>query len=230
MTAIQYQAILFDLDGTLVDSARDIASVLTHIRAERGGDTVPPEQVRSLIGLGVEQLIKTTLGPFITNVPDDIALFRAELLRIPPNADILFGGVENALRHLRDTGHKLAVVSNKPEALCRTLLENLELSDLFGAIVGGDTAAYAKPHPAPIFHALSAIGARSSQALFVGDSSVDRAVAHAAGLPFILYAGGYGQADMLDPPRTVASFSHFVDLSATIAAVDCNRTERHTSV
>ena len=220
-------ALLFDLDGTLVDSAQGIATALNALRAERGGVALPVESVRPLVALGAEALVARGLGTLAADAGDDLAAFRrylaatpsdrAHLAATPSDPAMLYPGVVETIGLLARTGWRLAIVTNKPEVLARKLLVELGLAGLFGAIVGGDTTAFAKPSAEPLRHALDLLGADADAALFVGDSGIDAAAAKACGLPLLLFTGGYGAAACA-PDFIAAQFDRFADLVGLVAS------------
>lgn len=211
-------ALLFDLDGTLVDSARDIAAVLSAIRAERGGAAVPVATVRTLVSLGAETLVRHALGEVAGDPQADLATFRTRLRAAPSDPAIVYPGVPAALAALAAAGWRMAVVTNKPEALAVALLATHGLDRHFAAVVGGDTAARAKPDPAPLHHALARLGAGAETALFVGDSDVDAAAARALAIPLLVYRGGYG-VEAIAQEEAAGWFDDFSALPALVAAV-----------
>ncbi len=211
-------ALLFDLDGTLVDSACDIARALTIVSEERGGGVIDPQLVRPLVSQGATTLVMTALGEVAQTPAVDLAEFRRVLATLPVDPTTIYPGVEAALTALRDAGHPMAIVTNKPEGLARVLMRALALDRFFGAIVGGDTTDFAKPHRAPLDHALDALGARADNALFIGDSDIDAAAAFGYGMPFLLYTGGYG-ALACDVQAVARRFDHFDPLPALISAL-----------
>jgi phosphoglycolate phosphatase len=211
-------AILFDLDGTLVDSAADITRALSAIREGRGAGPIAAEDVRPLVSQGAATVVALGLGPAAGEPARDLAEFREALRGLPIDPSIIYPEVIDALEMLAAAGHPMAVVTNKPEGLARVLLEGLNLSRFFAAIVGGDTAPMPKPDPAPIFLALDLLGAGSPGAMLIGDSPVDAGAARAAGLPFLLYEAGY------DPQgckvtNVAGRFSRFGALPALVASI-----------
>jgi len=188
-------ALLFDLDGTLVDSARDIAAALSVISLGRGGGRIAPEIVRPLVSRGVEVLVRDALAEALTDIDADVALFREILGNTPPDPGSVYPEVVETLCHLRDERHPMAVVTNKPEGLSRGLLDQLGLAGFFGAVVGGDTLPRRKPDRAPLDHALALLGVSGDDALMIGDSRVDADAARAANVRFALFEGGYGTDD-----------------------------------
>ena len=203
-------ALLFDLDGTLVDSAVTIALALSELSAMRGGGPADVASVRRLVSKGAPALVRETLGSHAGDSDADIAAFRAILSEVPPQPNIVFPGVVDALTALSAAGHTCAIVTNKPEKLASLLLEQLDLSRFFAAVVGGDTLAVCKPDPAPLRHALMQLGVGEAAAM-IGDSEVDADAAHAAAVPFILYGCGY-QADGCAKTHVTAVFHNFDEL------------------
>ena len=202
--------ILFDLDGTLVDSARDIAAALTRLSLARGGPEISVGAVRPLVSLGAAALVSRALGPLAGDPQADVALFRHLLREVPSDPKIVFPSVENALERLTDDGWRLGIVTNKPESLATALLQTHRLNRFFTVVVGGDSAAQAKPDPAPVNHALQALGVAARHALFVGDSHVDAQAAASLDIPLLLYAAGYGACDVED--HVADRFASYDDL------------------
>ncbi len=198
---------LFDLDGTLVDSALDIAAALSTVSRARGGDAVSAATVRPLVSLGAATMVARALGPSARESAGDVAAFRAVLAAAAPDPGSVYAGVEGALDRLAAQGWRLAIVTNKPEGLAETLLAGLGLRHRFAAVVGGDTAGVAKPDPAPVRHALAALDATPADAVFVGDSGIDAAAAAALAIPLIVFAGGYGVAEIAEA-QSAARFDH----------------------
>jgi phosphoglycolate phosphatase len=205
------RAILFDLDGTLVDSAGAITSALNSLRVDRGASPVNIDRVRPLISLGAEDLVRQGLGEVAQNLETDLKSFRQRLAGIDSHTSDIYPGVTELLDGLRNAGAALAVVTNKPEGLSRKLLHDLNLSQHFGAIVGGDTAPWPKPHPAPLLAALAILACSAEEAAFVGDSMVDAKAAAALSLPFYFFMGGYSGGNCT-PTNVVQHFSYHLDL------------------
>ncbi len=217
-------ALLFDLDGTLVDSATDIARALTIVSHARGGPIIAAPAVRPLVSLGASVLVRRALGAVAGEDAADLAAFRAALGSLTPDPAIVFDGVEPALTVLAAAGLAMAIVTNKPEALSRQLLRGLALDHFFMAIVGGDSAALPKPDRSPLDLALQLMGTTPDRAIMVGDSEVDAAAARAGGIPFFLYTGGYGAAGCResDIAQQFRDFSMLPDLVAR-AMVDIDK-------
>lgn len=208
-------ALLFDLDGTLVDSAADIARALSIVSIERGGQAILPATVRPLVSLGATTLVRRVLGPVAGDEADDLAAFRSVLASLLPDPAIVFDGVRDALGAFAAAGFAMAIVTNKPELLSRQLLQALALDHYFGAIVGGDSTAASKPDRAPLDLALRHLGMSSDGAMMIGDSAVDAEAAQACGVPFILYSAGYDALGCSNWP-VAARFDDFEQLSSLI--------------
>ncbi|RZJ99503.1 MAG: HAD family hydrolase [Novosphingobium sp.] len=207
-------ALLFDLDGTLVDSAITIAMALSELSTSRGGAPADVVAVRRLVSQGAPVLVRETLGFVAEDIDTDLAAFRAILGNLPADPATIYPGVVDALTAL--SGHPCAVVTNKPQGLARQLLEQLDLAHFFGAVVGGDTLAVCKPDAAPLLHAQAEIKADGRCAVMIGDSAIDAAAARAAGASFALFEGGYGPVDN-DPTDVHIRFRDFADLPPLVA-------------
>jgi len=207
----QRDVLLFDLDGTLVDSAPVIARALSQIGVSRGGGKVEVDQVRPLISYGVEALVSTTLGSVENCLADDIVEFRSVLRQFAAKPEWLYPDVVTALAALSTAGFASAVVTNKPEVMSRRLLKELDLDRYFEVIVGGDTVATMKPDSAPVLHALGLLKSEVQQAIFIGDSAADAAAAASLSIPFILHAGGYDSFNCAEFP-IAGSFHDYSEL------------------
>jgi phosphoglycolate phosphatase len=187
------EAVLFDLDGTLVDTAPDMAHTVNEMRRRRSLEPVPLEQVRPFVSHGARGMITSAFG--ITVDDPGFQAMREEFLAIyAANICIdsrVFPGMDELLRHLEDHDVAWGVVTNKFERLARPLLAALGLSERAGVIVGGDTCPRPKPFPDPLLHAVAELGATPSRTLYVGDDARDVTAARAAGMPVVVAAYGY---------------------------------------
>lgn len=192
------QAILFDLDGTLVDSAPDIATALNALMGELKVSEFPLEDVTIMVGGGVQLLIERALKARGQAADSDrIAMLAARFVELytPRATDEtrLFPGVRDVLENYHNDGVGLGVCTNKPEGVTRMILEALGVADMFGAVIGGDTLDVKKPDPAPLLAALGILECNAQSALMVGDSAADARAARGAALPVILVSYGYTQ-------------------------------------
>lgn len=186
------RAVVFDLDGTLVDSAPDLVGALDSLLGEHGRPAVGEPLGRSMIGDGAAKLVErgfTARGGLPEPLPDlarrFVEIYEARLTaRTRP-----FPGVDAMLETLRARGLGLGVCTNKPDRATRILLEALDLARHFSAVVGGDGVR--KPAPDPVHRTLAGLGVAAHETLYVGDSPVDLAAARAAGTPVVLVSFGY---------------------------------------
>jgi phosphoglycolate phosphatase len=207
-------AVLFDLDGTLADSLPDIAASLNALMRERGWPPFGTEDVRLMVGGGVPKLIERALRALGEPAEtDNIAALAKRFLAIyaPRAARLtkLFPGAQTLLRGLQDQGVALGVVTNKPEAVSRSMLEALGVAGMVGAVVGGDTLPVKKPDARPMLAALDTLGCAPEAAVMIGDSAVDAEAARAAGMALILVTFGYTRkpVDELGADAVVDSFA-----------------------
>jgi phosphoglycolate phosphatase len=197
------KAVLFDLDGTLVDSAPDIAAAVNELLATRKLPALIVPQVTLMIGNGVEKLVERAFAAVGAPL-EGAALLQANrdmapiYLRHVTEHTTLMPGVREALAVLHVGGVKLGVVTNKPQAATREILVHFGLLELLKAVVGGDAVVAKKPAPDGIFLALEKCGVGPAGALLVGDSLADVGAARAAGIPVVLIRGGYTQAPVED--------------------------------
>lgn len=186
---------VFDLDGTLVDTLPDLVRALNDALMDLGLPAVPPDVVRQSLHGGIEGSVDAALQ--FLQAP---AALREMLLArynlhyddTPAQTSRPFAGVHEVLQRLLARGERLAVCTNKQQVVAQRVLGMLGLAPFFSVVVGADTCDQRKPHPAPLLHAIGALGASRSQSLLVGDSDVDRACADAAGVECVIFGGGYG--------------------------------------
>lgn len=186
------RAVLFDLDGTLGDTAPDLAAALNRLLAERGHAQVPLARARPVTSSGARGMLRLGFG--IDPGDARYELLKARFLELYAERICaetrLFDGVAELLAALERRGLAWGVVTNKPERFTVPLLEALALRARAACVVGGDTARRAKPHPEPLLHAARALGCDSVRCLYVGDDLRDVQAARAAGMPVV--AAGYG--------------------------------------
>lgn len=183
------KAVLFDLDGTLVDSADDIALSLRLTLEELGKPEMMPGDVRSLIGGGVRALLEKVLGDDFRE--EHVKIFRKHYLSNPVVHTRPYKGVRKTLAELGARRIRLAVVTNKLEELSIEILKRLDLIEFFDIVVGGDTFGEKKPSPLPIIRTLESIGVEPAESLMVGDTEADILAGRGAGTKTALAAWGY---------------------------------------
>ncbi len=186
-------ALIFDLDGTLIDASRDIHFCAAAVLEEEGLPTLDHPTVSSFIGGGVEKLIERCLRAVEgEDTPERRRRMYDRFLQLYPEAverTVLFPGVRETLEGLKAEGYRLALCTNKPQAPTHAVLRHLGIDHLFDAFAFGDEDFPRKPDPAPVRHLIDQLHAR--RFLYVGDSEVDAQAAEAAGLPMALYTGGH---------------------------------------
>ncbi len=221
------RAILFDLDGTLVHSAPDIADSLNLLLDQEGIEAFDIKAVTQMIGGGVPLLIERALtardearDPARLN--DLSARFLAIYVPRAAEKTRLFPGVRDVLEHHHKNDVRLGVCTNKPEAVSRDILETLDVAHLFGAVVGGDTLSVKKPDPAPLLKAVEHLGSNPSDAVMIGDSPADAGAAKAAGIPVILVTFGYTQTPVQEL-ESHGIIDHFSELNGLMAEIHDKR-------
>ncbi len=208
----QPAAILFDLDGTLVDSLPDLALAMNRFLAALGRRAVTLAELRAWVGDGVGVLIERALaatgGPVAEPLPILVERYLGYYKGHTAVETRPYPGVVETLKALHRDGHALGVCTNKPVALSEELLEALGMRGLFSAVVGGDSLAHRKPHGGHIKGTLAAMGHHGGKALMVGDSPNDVAAAKAAGIPVVAVSFGYSQVapDKLGADAVIGDF------------------------
>jgi phosphoglycolate phosphatase len=218
------RAVIFDLDGTLIDSAPDIHAAANRVLADEGLAPLSFEAVRGFIGKGLPHLVARLLEA--SGEAPDGPRHRRMLGRFEASYEtavgltVIYPGVIAALDALAATGHALGICTNKPLAPARAVLRHLGLDARFGAVLGGDSLPQRKPDPAPLRATAAALDATA--VVYVGDSEVDAATAAAAGLPFALFTEGYRKVPVAELPHDRA----FADFAALPGIVDALLTGR----
>ncbi len=216
-------AIVFDLDGTLVDSAGDLQFAANKMLEDIPRPPLDRETVIRFVGRGVEVLVRRVLDHAGVTAEEDefrerLAAFGRHYGASLTEKTRSYPGVEALLDKLFSRGIALGVCTNKPETPARVLCDHLGISRYFGAIVGGDTLPFKKPDPRPLLHTVGLLGSTEAETLYVGDSDTDYRTAKAAGVPFVFFEGGY-QRDMIPDFAPDHSVSRMLDVAAI--AVGC---------
>jgi phosphoglycolate phosphatase len=213
--------ILFDLDGTLVDTAPDLLGALNHVLTGMALAPVSLEAVAEMIGHGARAMIETglkTQGAVLSATEMDAAFERFIAYYVDHIADHSrpFEGAVEALAALRDAGATLTVCTNKRQDLSERLIGALGLSHQFDVIFGADRATNRKPHADHVFETLAAAGGDPARALFVGDSRTDERAARNAGLPFVFVTFGY-EAETVEDIAADVAISHYTQLVSALS-------------
>ena len=218
-----HSAIIFDLDGTLVDTARDLTQALNAVLAQAGRTPVPPARVRHTVGAGARGMVErgfAETGPALAAAEIEgwteafLRHYRAHLSDLSRP----FPGVRETLAALAAENAAMAVCTNKSVEASRHLLRDLELDRFFGAVVGGDSLAVRKPDPEHLAATIRAVGGEPGHAVMVGDSEIDVAAARGLGVPVIAVAYGYTQVPAAELGAD-AVIERFAELPAAIAAL-----------
>jgi phosphoglycolate phosphatase len=210
----QVSAVLFDLDGTLIDSAPDLGHAANVMRADRGLSSLPLEQYRPLCGAGARGMldIAFSIGPDHA----DFEAMREEFFRnyasCMTERTYAFDGVAELIDALGARGLPWGVVTNKSQRFTDPLTAAIPLFVTAAAIVSGDTTPHAKPHPAPLFEAARRLGLAPAQCLYVGDDERDIVAGHAAGMRTVAATYGY-----LGKSTNVASWNAHAQINSPLA-------------
>ncbi|MEQ1752577.1 MAG: phosphoglycolate phosphatase [Micropepsaceae bacterium] len=221
MSARLPETIVFDLDGTLVDTAPDLAAALNAVLIRERLPVVSLEKVRHMVGRGARVLIENAM------TSHGIALEPArtsELVRhfldyYEANIAVTsrpFDQAEMRVRDLARRGHKIGICTNKPEYLSHKLLHELGLRDLFPVVLGADSRPYRKPDPRHLTDTVQALGGNPDDAVLVGDSETDALTGQAANIPVILVSFGYTEIPVSELGATVV-IDHYRGLEDALA-------------
>ena len=196
MTIQNKKLFIFDLDGTLVDTAPDFKNSINYMLNELNESEVSLEEIRNWVGYGARELIRRTVVD--KNIPHDEQrieeMLKIFLLHYTHNIDddsVLFNNVRNVLEFLKNNGIKLAVCTNKMERLSNILLEKLNVLHMFDYLVGGDSLNKSKPDPYPLLNICEKLNTEISDSIMIGDSVTDLNAGKGAGMPVVLVSYGY---------------------------------------
>ena len=198
----KYDAVFFDLDGTLVDTAPDLAYALNQVLAEHQAPSLSLETIRPVASDGSPGLIKLAFG-LTPDAPEYQAIQARfiELYRLHINRESkLFGGIENVLQTIEKSGSKWGVITNKPAFLTDPLMQALNLSQRASCIVSGDTTAHSKPHPDPMLFACNVAKVKPENCLYIGDAQRDIEAGNVVNMDTLI--AHYGYLKSTDRPET----------------------------
>jgi phosphoglycolate phosphatase len=214
-------AVIFDLDGTLIDTADDLAAAMNHVLAAEGLPRVPMSRVRGLIGNGAKAMLRRGYAEVGADSPSGEELDRQLAVFIDfyraniASASAPFPGVVDLIENLLREGAAVAICTNKREDLATALIRELGLHRLFACIIGGDTVGVAKPDPRPVQRCLEFTGA--NKGVFIGDSDTDILAAANAGIPCLVAEFGYGP--LTQRRKALAGFSSYPEAADLIRRV-----------
>ena len=214
MADFPFDVIAFDLDGTLADTAPDLAAALNHTLTALRRPIVDPDSVRHLVGQGAKALLRKGLAT--SGAADEALVERGFPIYLDYYAanicvgTTFYPAIEEAMDALVARGATLAICTNKPERLTHLLIDAFGWTGRFAAIVGADTLAVRKPLPLPLLEAIARAG--GGRAAFVGDSIVDAETARAAGVPFVAVSFGFSDrpVDQLGADAVIDSYADLV--------------------
>jgi phosphoglycolate phosphatase len=218
----ELKAILFDLDGTLIDSVPDLAAALDASLEQLNYTPAGVARVRGWVGNGARKLVERGLA-FTLEIPEKalnealvdqlLAVFFEHYGAHSCEQTLLYPGVHEALDHWHSLGVRMACVTNKPARFSQPILEHFGLQELLPVLVGGDTLSVRKPDPAPLLLACEQLGVAVANTVMVGDSINDVRAARAAGMPVVCVSYGYNHGASIATAKPDILVDSFIDLS-----------------
>lgn len=214
MNAFPFDLVVFDLDGTLVDTGPDLTAALNHVLHRMGRQTVTEAAVRDMVGLGAAKLLERGLDATGGGTPEMVQAGLADFLNFYGDNICVhsrpYAGVEQAMDHLETLGCRLAICTNKPERMSAALISSLGWDGRFAANLGGDSLPVRKPDPLHLTETIARAG--GGRVAFIGDSIVDVLTARAAAVPVITVAFGFADrpADELGGDVLIHHFDELV--------------------
>lgn len=217
------RAVIFDLDGTLVDSAPDIAAALNDVLGQRNLPHFTLEKVKEMVGGGIPALIRRALDAHGVEA-HDIEPLVAEMVSLyasrATTLTVLYDGAEDVLIRLRDEGVKIALCTNKLQEITDIIMRDLRVADYFSSVIGAKDGRPRKPDPGALHAVLDELGLEAHQAVMIGDSGADAGAAKAAGMPLVMASFGYcpRPVEEFEPDAVIASFGALPGALAALAA------------
>ncbi len=217
------KVILFDLDGTLINSGPDLALAVNHMLQILNRETFSEDIIDGWVGNGAQMLVQRALSgqrEIDENLDADLCsdalnIFLAFYAQNLCVATVTYTNVSTTLRRLKETGYRLAIITNKPFAFVEPILESLTLSGLFELILGGDSLDKKKPDPLPLLHACEKMNVSAEECVMVGDSKNDILASKAAGIQSIGVTYGYNYGEdigVYNPTVIIDDFSELLEL------------------
>ena len=228
---MRYSVISFDLDGTLVDTAREIAEAVNRALAEFGVEPQPVSLICGFIGAGTREMMLRLLAHVLLSKPELASTLRAE--RVLQRLDVHYAmtagssgvpypGCREALQTLKDAGLKLACLTNKERRFAKRVLEATRLRKYFDLVVGGDSLPNKKPHRSTLDHVVSVLGGQTYRAAHVGDSRTDVETARNAGVAAWVVPYGYNAGEPIEAAGPDRLFRDIAEVATH--AIDANKT------
>jgi phosphoglycolate phosphatase len=207
--------IIYDLDGTLINSAKTVVNILNQIRNDRGLQPLTIKRLVPWLSMGGEDLVASALEIPVDDIHPYLLKFRKRYAELSTPEDSLYPGVKEALNELSNLGYQLAICTNKPRGLTEKILKETQLHSYFAYLNAGGDLLHKKPHPDNLFSCLSYFGLGSKEAILVGDSTVDQAMAMAAKVAFVQYLPGYD--DGIELSNNQMKIDHHTELKNLIS-------------
>ena len=216
--------LVFDLDGTLVDSVMDLRAALNEVLRERGHRALSRAEVKHMIGEGVPALVARALaasGADPAEAPMALPRFLEIYEANPTQLSRPYPGVPETLTTLRRRGYRTAICTNKPQQATLAVMQGLDLLPLFDGIAGGDRFPVRKPHPGHLLRLIAELGARPEASAMIGDNENDAAAARSAAVPLVLVRYGYAR---VEPESLMADalLDHFSELPGALERLGLN--------
>jgi phosphoglycolate phosphatase len=209
---MQPQLLIFDLDGTLIDSRRDLATAVNLMRQHFGLAPLPTDAVTGFVGNGVRMLVSRALEGTAIDIDEALRVQKPFYLAHLADETTLYAGVDDGLRRLRAAGHVLAVATNKPAEATELILRHFRIRDLFANVLGGGSAPHLKPDADMILASMRATAMGRDDTWVIGDNYTDFESARRAGVRSICAAWGFGQLGGEQPTLTLSSFDALAKL------------------
>jgi phosphoglycolate phosphatase len=188
---------IFDLDGTLLDSGKDITLAANYAFERLNLKTFSEEDIISKVGYGAKKLIEDLIPEYPQEIKDKaLGYFKEFYYSNPVIYSKLYDGAEETLKRLKELSKKVAVVTNKYEALSVEILKRLNVIDCIDLVVGADTTSEKKPHPLPVFYTLEKLRSDKDKSIIIGDSETDVLTGKNAGIKTALVLQGYGNKEL----------------------------------
>ncbi|WP_457624844.1 HAD family hydrolase [Persephonella sp.] len=193
----EIETFLFDLDGTLIDSSKDIAVAVNYALGKLGRASLPEEEIIKHVGYGGRKLIEGVLNTADEDIIEEgVRLFREYYFSNPAEYTVLYPYVREILEKLKESGKKVGIVTNKYEDISRQIVKKLKIDGYIDILVGGDTTQKKKPDPEPVLYAVKNLGSRPDISVMIGDSEADVKAGKDAGLKTVLVGYGFGKKDV----------------------------------
>jgi len=203
--------LMFDLDGTLIDSRQDLTTAVNLLRRNYDLPPLPVETVTGYVGDGIRVLVERSLRGYPVNIEKATRECAEYYRRHLHDETTLYPGVHDGLQQLHAAGYRIALISNKPLAACRDILAHFGIASWFALILGGGDTQHMKPHPEPLTTALARLGARPSESWMIGDHKADLEAGRRAGVRTAFLTCGMGATGDENPTMVFDSFKALAD-------------------